>query len=703
MNTHHPQPARMPGVRHQSFYHPLAILLATFALILANNSKLFAQTGTIEIKLVDSVQNAPAVSAAVQIIETRQGAITKDSGIAFIRHVKPGTYRVKIRYANSPDIVLHNVIVKANDTTRIESNLHTARQTLVIADSGRMSKFAISEIEVADKSAANNGNYAGGVSGGVLAPSSGDARGGVLAPSNESYNYNAPRGISHALKLGGYRGRQPAAQHPYNQYYQSGRPNTEQYDRIDENPYLSVSQNPLSTFSIDVDVASYANIRRMLMESQTPPPDAVRIEEMINYFSYDYPQPEGKTPFSVTTELSTCPWDANHQLLQIGLQGKEIAKEKLPPSNLVFLIDVSGSMDVPNKLPLLQRAFRLLVNELRAQDRVAIVVYAGNAGLVLPSTPGDQKEKIMATIDKLEAGGSTNGGEGILLAYKIAKENFMPEGNNRVILATDGDFNVGISGEGDLVRMMEEKRKEGVYISLLAVGEENLKDSQMEKIADKGNGNYAYIDNILEAQKVLVTQMGGTLYTIAKDVKLQLEFNPAEVKGYRLIGYEDRLLAKEDFNNDQKDAGELGSGHSVTALYELIPAGSSEVIPNGSVDPLKYQTIDPTLTQHATNEMLTIKLRYKDPKDTVSKLVEHVVSKQAAEQLANASENLRFSAAVAGFGMLLRHSDYKGDATIQSITELAEGARGKDKEGYRVEFIKLLKLYNVIDEDKASK
>lgn len=370
----------------------------------------------------------------------------------------------------------------------------------------------------------------------------------------------------------------PAAMPPstnvYTEYDQEGKPlvhNTEAYKRIYENSFTSPLDEALSTFSIDVDAASYANVRRFLNQNQIPYPDVVRTEEMINYFDYTYPEPTDKHPFSISMEVATCPWKPEHRLVQIGLKGKSLDLKEAPSSNLVFLIDVSGSMDQPNKLPLLKSAFRLLVNELRDQDRVAIVVYAGAAGIVLPSTPASEKSNILAALDKLEAGGSTAGGEGIQLAYTVARQQFIDGGNNRVILATDGDFNVGVSSEGELVRLIEEKRAAGVFLSILGFGMGNYKDANLEQLADKGNGNYAYIDNILEAQKVLVGQMGGTLYTIAKDVKIQVEFNPAYVKGYRLIGYENRVMAAKDFNDDKKDAGELGAGHTVTALYEIAP------------------------------------------------------------------------------------------------------------------------------------
>ncbi len=465
--------------------------------------------------------------------------------------------------------------------------------------------------------------------------------------------------------------------------------NTEGYAPVNENGFKSVKNNPLSTFSIDVDNASYSNIRRFINNGVLPPADAVRIEEMINYFKYDYPEPEGAHPFSVYTELAVCPWNRNHQLLQVGLRGKNIDKSSLPPSNLVFLIDVSGSMNAPNKLPLLKSAFGLLVNELRPQDRVAIVVYAGAAGLVLESTPGNRKEAIMSAIDNLEAGGSTAGGAGLKLAYTEAERNFVKGGNNRIILATDGDFNVGESSNGGMERLVEEKRELGVFITVLGFGMGNVKDDKMELIADKGNGNYSYIDNLQEARKVLVREFGGTLFTIAKDVKFQIEFNPARVQSYRLIGYENRLLNDEDFNDDRKDAGDMGAGHNVTALYELVPAGSDENIP--SIDPLRYQVNrgKEIKENDFRDECLLVKLRYKKPDGKTSMLFEKPVAGYVND-LDDTSDNMRFAAAVSEFGMILRNSGFKGTATLESAAKLARSARGEDEDGYRSELIRLI-------------
>jgi Ca-activated chloride channel family protein len=474
--------------------------------------------------------------------------------------------------------------------------------------------------------------------------------------------------------------------------------NTEEYKRIYDNAWRAPTRDPLSTFSIDVDAASYTNVRRFVAQGHLPPKDAVRIEEMVNYFRYDYPEPSGAEPFTVTTELAPTPWSAGHRLALIGLQSKRIPTEALPPNNLVFLLDVSGSMDEPNKLPLVKAAFRLLVNQLRPQDRVAIVVYAGAAGQVLPSTPGDRKDQILDCLERLEAGGSTAGAQGIVLAYQAARKSFLPGGNNRVILATDGDFNVGVSSEGELVRLIEEQRQSGIFLTVLGFGTGNLKDARMEQLADKGNGHYAYVDNILEARKVFVQELGATLLTVAKDVKIQVEFNPARVAAYRLIGYENRLLANEDFNDDARDAGELGAGHSVTALYEIVPAGAPLDVKVGSVDPLKYQRPDPGAGRSAGGgEWMTVKLRYKEPSGSTSRLIARTVGGETAAP----SESFRFASAVAGVGMLLRDSEYKGSATWQSLLALARGARGGDREGYRAEFIRLVETMDLLSRQEA--
>jgi Ca-activated chloride channel homolog len=468
---------------------------------------------------------------------------------------------------------------------------------------------------------------------------------------------------------------------------QRGDFNTEAYDSISDNAFLEVTQNPLSTFSIDVDTASYSNMRRFLDGGSLPPKDSIRIEELVNYFDYDYKGPKNEKPFAANFEITEAPWNPEHRLLRIGLKGREIAPGKRPNSNLVFLIDVSGSMEDWNKLPLVKEAMTLLVDQLTESDRVAIVVYASDTSLFLPSIRGDQKEKLRQAIYRLHAGGSTNGASGIQLAYQTAKENFIPGGVNRVILATDGDFNVGITNRGDLTRLIEEKAQSGIFLSALGFGMGNYKDATLETLANKGRGNYAYIDNLNEAKKVLVEQINSTLVTIAKDVKIQVEFNPQRVSSYRLIGYEDRVMAKEDFNNDAKQAGVIGAGHAVTALYELVPVGVPESKPG--VDPLKYQKPAQPSSQAGSDELLTVKIRSKEPEKDTSVLSEFPV-KDSKEKFSNASQDFKFAASVAAFGMVLRGSPYKGSANLENVLEWAKEGKGEDRHSYREEFIRLI-------------
>ena len=484
------------------------------------------------------------------------------------------------------------------------------------------------------------------------------------------------------------------------QYYPVSIPvstDTEEYKTIQENGFLSAVDNPLSTLSADVDTASYSNVRRYLSQHQMPPRDAVRIEELINYFSYDYPQPWMFQPFSITTDLAGCPWNPGHQLLRVGLKGKIPAGFTLPPSNLVFLIDVSGSMADADKLPLLKEGFKMMVQQLRPQDYVSIVVYSGSAGQVLAPTSGSNKYSIINAIDSLQAGGSTAGGEGLRLAYEIAKQSFIRGGNNRVILATDGDFNVGVSNTADLTRMIEEERRSGISLTVLGFGQGNIKDGRMGSLADNGNGNYFYIDNLQEAQKVLVNELGSTLFTIAKDVKIQIEFNPAAVKAYRLIGYEKRVLAKEDFNNDRKDAGEIGAGHAVTALYEIVPEGCwSKFESTPGVDPLKYQRkVTVIYPRVSPNEVLTVKLRYKDPDGDTSKLITRTVKK--SEFTHYPTGDFAWASAVAEFGMLLRGSEYRGNSSYEQALNLAHNNTGNDPNGLRAEFLNLVEIARNID------
>lgn len=472
------------------------------------------------------------------------------------------------------------------------------------------------------------------------------------------------------------------------------RHNTEEYDIIRENEFLDATQNPLSTFSIDVDNASYSNIRRYL-DYEMPPVDAVRIEEMINYFSYDYPSPKGSHPFGLTTEVSNAPWNKENLLVHIGMQGKKSDLDNLKASNFVFLVDCSGSMSNANKLPLLKKSLRILLDQLGEEDRVAIVAYAGAAGLVLPSTGATEKRKILAALDKLNAGGSTAGGEGIQLAYEVAKQNLVPGGNNRVILATDGDFNVGVSSSADLVRLIEEKRKDDIYLTICGLGMGNYKDGRMEQISNAGNGNYFYIDDIREAEKVFGREMRANMFTIAKDVKLQVEFNPATVKAYRLIGYENRRLANEDFADDTKDAGELGAGHTVTALYEIIPQGSSEQVRQSAQ--LKYQKTSLSDQALESQDLFTLKLRYKPLGSEQSILLEEVVANQMLP-FDVSSENFQFSAAVAGFGLLLRESRFKGDITYDKVASIARKSLGEDPNGDRADFVQLVRKASLLDD-----
>jgi Ca-activated chloride channel family protein len=587
----------------------------------------------------------PGVTVTIDGPE-RRSTVTNERGVFVFAGVAPGTYGVQLTLVGFRPVSA-SITVKASDNPRLQYTM-------------TVDAFAES---VAVSAEALRKGVASGVPGGVV----GGVTGGVPA---------APPPPGSPAQ---YRARERVVRpYPY--------PGGESYARVDENPFRSVAQDPLSTFSIDVDTASYANVRRFLTAGTLPPVDAVRIEEMINYFRYPYAGPSSGAPFSVTTELTECPWNPRHRLAMIGLQGRALPDDDLPPRNLVFLIDVSGSMQSADKLPLVRNALRLLADTLTSRDRVAIVVYAGSSGLVLPSTPGDHRGHIHRAIAELEAGGSTNGGQGIQLAYHVARANFVRDGINRVILATDGDFNVGITGRDDLLRLIEHERSSGVFLSVLGVGTGNLKDSTMEMLADTGNGNYAYLDSLQEARKVLINEAGSTLVTIAKDVKLQVEFNPRHVAGYRLIGYENRLLQNEDFNDDKKDAGEIGAGHSVTALYEIVPAGVE--LPRPSIDPLKYQTPVVPSSQAASNELLTVKLRYKHPAADDSQLISHTVINGVRPMSANAG----FASAVAEIGMLLRDSKFVPAASFDAAIARARKYLDTDADGYRLEFVKLAEV-----------
>jgi Ca-activated chloride channel family protein len=622
---------------------PVRLLVLALALLIPRPMAT-AAGGRITGHVRDSA-GAPIANAQVSVVGTSLRTATDSSGAYVFESVPAGTYALRAQFIGYTPAVVTGVHVLDRRTAAVELRLQASATTL----------SAIAVNGVADAVAQGYGRMEA------------RTRAGYAAPS-------------------------PGASEPWRVQRQPG--DREQYDKIDENPFLAVSAHPLSTFSVDVDRASYSNVRRFIMQGQRPPKDAVRIEELVNYFPYSYAEPDSDDPVAINAEVAPAPWKPAHRLVRIGLQAHRIATAGLPPSNFVFLIDVSGSMMPPNKLPLLKAAFRLLVNELRPRDRVAIVVYAGSAGLVLPSTPGDQKSTILEAIERLEAGGSTAGGEGIRRAYDEAVANFVRGGNNRVILATDGDFNVGVSSDAEMVRLIEDRRQTGVFLTVLGVGEGNLQAAKMEKLADRGNGNYAYIDNLLEARKVLVHELGGTLYTVAKDVKIQIEFNPARVRAYRLIGYENRLLRDEDFADDTKDAGEIGSGHSVTALYEVIPAGAETDVTIRTPDSLRYQTSlpSPQPPTGAGDELLYVKVRYKQPAGDRSRELTRPVREQPGGAGGAPSVDFRFQAAVAEFGLLLRESEFKGVASFDHVVAAARGAAGADPDGYRAEFVRLVQM-----------
>ncbi|MCH8822161.1 MAG: VWA domain-containing protein [Planctomycetes bacterium] len=588
--------------------------------------------------------------------------------------VKDGNGPVGLHSVDSPKSPTNEVyeLFKANPTLSI-------RDGRVVANDGTpVTDYSSVDLSVQDKKLAKtlalvnalraqqqgkNLNYklTGGRVGGVAV--GGGANVGLRTKPNSSESYRILTGDEARWNISGG-------------LLLTGDSSREAYARIVDNKFMRVGEQPLSTFSIDVDTASYANMRRFINGGSLPPPDAVRIEELLNYFNYDYagPTETDEHPFATHVEVAVCPWNSKHRLARIGIKGREIESDMRPATNLVFLLDVSGSMNQPNKLPLVKRSMQLLLNNLTVDDRVAIVVYAGASGLVLPSTYCTDKQVILSAIERLHAGGSTNGGAGIELAYNTAAQSFIEGGVNRVILCTDGDFNVGISSDGDLVRLIEEKRKSHIFLSVLGFGTGNWQDSKMEQLSNAGNGNFAYIDSLREANKVLVEEMGGTLVTIAKDVKIQIEFNPAVVSSYRLIGYENRVLAAQDFNDDTKDAGEIGAGHTVTALYEIVLVGDEEeltIADTPPVDDLKYQEkVKPNEAAKTTGELMTVKLRYKEPEGDVSKLLEYPIMDEVIE-LADASADFKFASAVASFGMLLRGSPHKGNATFESVLYLA--------------------------------
>ena len=662
-----------------------------FAKMFLINILLYSQTGELKITVVDEItqETLPFVSVTISNNSTISKSLqTNIDGVVVFKDLRKDTFEVKAIILGYNSRIVRGVFIEEKKTKFLEIKMKSdpngikeiviTNYCVPIVDADSKAQKTITRESYQSMAAKNPSNVVSQVVGVFQRDdnSSLSIKGGRSEPSTKVF-------IDGLRIIGGSGG-----------YKQE----SEEYKSIIENDFQKVSRNPLSTFSIDVDRASYSNVRRIVNDGFLPPIDAVRIEEMINYFEYDYPTPVNEQPFSINMEYSICPWNIKNKLVLIGLQGKKIENEKLPANNLVFLIDVSGSMSSPDKLPLLKTALEMLIENLRPIDNVAIVVYAGAAGEILPSTSASKKNKILEAINNLNAGGSTAGGQGIELAYKIAKRNFINDGNNRVILATDGDFNVGVSSDEELIKLIEEKRNQDIFLSVLGFGTGNLKDSKMEQLANKGNGNYAYIDNLLEAKKVLVKEMGSTLFTIAKDVKIQVEFNPSIVKSYRLVGYENRKLNDEDFNDDTKDAGEIGAGHTVTALYEIVT--TNEIENDNKVDSLKYQNQVATNYQNL-NELLTIKFRYKEPIGKKSKLITQTLNNSMLT-FENASENFKFSSMVAAFGQNLRVSKYKGNLSYKEIVQALKQSKGLDQEGYRAELIRLVETTEIIDKKTAS-
>ena len=675
--------------------HPLrATILAAIAVLLTASSPRTTALGRVE-GFVRDQAGAAIANAQVFVIGSASSSLTDARGHYLIAGLRDGRIDMRAAFVGYRPLTIRAVPIKQGQTTQRDFVLEASVvevSALEVRDERNRPTDALADRELrrTDGQAqgaagtpaptkAANGFSEATITTGASAAEFGNARSGVISLDNSGR-------VGPSSQPCCYRQVSPP---PANNNF-----NTEEYSHIRENGFRPVASAPLSTFSIDVDKASYANVRRFLNQGSLPPADAVRLEEMINYFTYDLPEPRGEHPFSITTEVGAAPWAPQHRLVRIGIQGKRLRGERMPPSNLVFLIDVSGSMGEPNKLPLVKRSLRLLVDQLDERDHVSIVVYAGNAGLALPCTPGAERTRILNAIDNLEAGGSTAGGAGIQLAYRIARENFVAEGNNRVILATDGDFNVGASSEGELVRLIEQERRSGVFLTVLGFGTGNYADARMESLADKGNGNYFYIDNLMEGRKVFVEELQGTLFTIAKDVKIQVEFNPAEVASYRLVGYENRALRDEDFNNDSIDAGELGAGHTVTALYEIIPVGGEGPSTVPRVDPLRYQRPAPR-PDAPRGELLTVKLRYQRPEGSTSQLLEAPV-RDVERRDQRLSDDFGFATAVAEFGMLLRNSEFKGTSSGSSVLEMARAHRGEDRDGYRAEFIQLVRAWQTL-------
>jgi Ca-activated chloride channel family protein len=718
------------------------VLIALFASGIASTLKLnplhpFAQTDTVCLTgTVTDYQGEGIPFANVAVYQANTliaGSATDFDGKYFIGGLAPGTYTVEASFAGNRsrvtniEVLQDTVVVDLTMSADIQLERVALKYEMPLLDAentttgGVVTKEDIRNMpsrNVQSLSTTQAGVYQSDEGAGLnIRGSRGDATEYVIDGVRVSGSLNLPQNAVEQIQIitGGvdasygysiaegdvFDAVTVALNKPKQKKQADVVHNTEAYDPIVENQFLETMGNPLSTFSIDVDAASYANVRRYLDYGQQPPADAVRTEELINYFTYDYPRPSGEHPFSVVTEISETPWNSETRLIHIGLQGKDIDRENLQPSNLVFLLDVSGSMEAANKLSLVKSSLLKLVDQLGPQDRVAIVVYAGAAGEVLPSTAASQKQTIRQALTQLSAGGSTAGGAGIQLAYSIAEKNLRKDGNNRVILCTDGDFNVGVSSDAEMVRLIEEKRKSGIFLTVCGFGMGNYKDSKLEKIADAGNGNYFYIDREQEADKVFITEMRGTLFTIAKDVKLQVEFNPTVVKSYRLIGYENRMLAKEDFADDTKDAGELGAGHTVTALYEVVLFPPAERLLQGDqqqqkytqpvqpVEELRYQQTTIKREAYHSDEILTLSLRYKKPDEATSRLIVHPLRDERTPLQAS-SDNFRWSAAVAAYGLVLRNSEHKGSADLELVHKLASGAKGADLEGYRADFLKMV-------------
>ena len=655
----------------------LSLLLSSVCTFL-----LQAQTTVLEGTVTESGSNEILIGATVKIsrgAEVVKMAVTDVDGNYRIT-LDPGTYDVEVSYTGFSPAKITGMKALSGQVNRLNITLSAAT--------------ALTEVVVVGYIAAPKSDVAYCMASTQTAkqPKKSEKKSGKKSKGTDSgqVNIKGSRSVGNKHYVGDVQTKE-RRQKTNSQNIPVNESSSEQYNRIVENQYVQAKDASVSTFSIDVDGAAYANARRFLSNGNLPPQDAVRVEEFVNYFDYQYQQPTDGKPFAVHTELAKCPWNAEHQLLSIALQGRDIETGQLPASNFVFLVDVSGSMNEVNKLPLVKQSLQLLTDYLRPQDRVALVVYAGAAGLVLPSTPGNQKEKIKDAIEKLGAGGGTAGAAGIQLAYQTARSNLAAGGNNRVVLCTDGDFNVGVSSENELIQLIEKERESGIYLSVLGFGMGNYQDGKMQQLANKGNGNHSYIDQLAEAKKVLVNEFGGTLFTIAKDVKIQLDFNADKVAAYRLVGYENRLLNKEDFDDDTKDAGELGAGHRVTALYEIIPAGQDIPVAGQNGD-FQFQK-----TKSGRNskggDLLTLKLRFKQPRSTTSELIKTVVTNTPSETM---SENLTLAAAAASFGMVLRNSPFKGNASLQSTLELAEAAAKNDPNGYRSELCRLIKMAQTV-------